>query len=178
MRIGALAIVSVSILLLLGFVFTGAMCGRHNFPSVQALIRLSMRGRRTRRRPCEPCWGVTDSRPISRRAVIRCGGSPVFLRNRRRRPTDALCPPSLRPSSTPNTYLHPGVGCSRRTIQLIPNRSLTCSPADAAEQLSDYAVARRTLPRWNNRCLPKIAQRNYQQPSRKPKFAASFRLRH
>ncbi len=47
--------------------------------------------------------------------------------------------PALRPSSAPNTYLHAGVTCSRRTIQLMPTRSLTCSRADAAKQLSVYA---------------------------------------
>jgi hypothetical protein len=35
-RIGALGIVSVSALLLLGFLFSGAMCGRYDFPSVHA----------------------------------------------------------------------------------------------------------------------------------------------
>jgi hypothetical protein len=55
-------------------------------------------------------------------------------------PADALCRPALRPSSTLNTYVHPGVGCSSRIIQLTPNRSLTCSRADAAERLSDYPL--------------------------------------
>jgi hypothetical protein len=35
-RIGALCILSVAPVLLLGFLFTGAMCGRYDFPSVRA----------------------------------------------------------------------------------------------------------------------------------------------
>ncbi len=74
----------------------------------------------------------------------------MCLRNQRCLPTDPLCRPVLRPSSAPNTYLPPGVRCSWRIIQLMPNRSLTCSRAEAAEQVSDYAarlVSSADLPR-------------------------------
>jgi hypothetical protein len=84
--------------------------------------------------PCEPSPGVTDFK-----AYLKASGYPV---RGEPWPTDALFRPALRPSSALNTYVHPGVLCSSRIIQLTPNRSLTCSRADAAEQLSDYALTR------------------------------------